>query len=50
MHTHFSFMSALQVFLCVLVVGTLWRLTSLHLIASQNTTLQHLGKAAGFQY
>jgi hypothetical protein len=49
-HTHFSFMSALQVFLCVLVVGTLWRLACLHLMASSNPTLQHVGKAGGFQY
>jgi len=49
-HTHFSFMSAAQVFLCVLVIGTLWRLASLHLIASQNTSANHLGKAMGFQY
>ncbi len=50
MHTHFSFMSAAQVFLSVLVIGTLWRLAALHLVASQNTTFAHLGKAAGFQY
>jgi hypothetical protein len=50
MHTHFSFMSAAQVFLCVLVIGTLWRLASLHLVASQNENVAHLGKAMGFQY
>lgn len=50
MHTHFSFMSAAQVFLSVLVIGTLWRLSALHLVASQNTSLAHAGKAMGFQY
>lgn len=50
MHTHFSFMSAAQVFLSVLVIGTLWRLTALHLVNSDNESVQHLGKAIGFQY
>jgi hypothetical protein len=50
MHTHFSVMSAMQVFLCVLVIGTLWRLGTLHLAASRNENLAHLGKAMGFQY
>lgn len=49
-HTHFSFMSAAQVFLSVLVIGTLWRLACLHLVASENVTFQHLGKAGGFQF
>lgn len=50
MHTHFSVMSAAQVFLCVLVIGTAWRLGSLHLTASSNDRLSHLGRAMGFQY
>lgn len=50
MHTHFSFMSAGQAFLAVVVIGTLWRLLSLHLVSSENEQLQHLGKALGFQY
>lgn len=50
MHTHFSFMSAAQVFLCVLVIGTLWRLSSLHLVASSNENLAHLGKAMSVQF
>jgi hypothetical protein len=49
-HTHFSVMSAMQVFLCVLVIGTLWRLAAYHLVASSNEQLNHLGKAMGFQY
>lgn len=50
MHTHFSLMSAAQVFLSVLVIGTLWRLVTLHLVASRNDKVSHLGKAMGFQY
>jgi hypothetical protein len=50
MHTHFSFMSAAQVFMCVLVIGTLWRIGSLHLMAADNERVSHLGRAMGFQY
>lgn len=50
MHTHFSAVMALNIFLAVLIVGTLWRLASYHLIASDNETLQHLGRAAAFQF
>lgn len=50
MHTHFSAMAALNLFLGVLIVGTLWRLSSYHLIASKNDGLSHLGKAMAFQY
>jgi hypothetical protein len=49
-HTHFSVMSAAQVFLSVLVIGTLWRLATLHLVASSNESVAHVGKAMGFQY
>ena len=50
MHTHFSFMIAAQVFLAVLVIGTLWRLAAYHLVASDNDNISHIGKAMGFQY
>lgn len=49
-HTHFSAMTALNAFLAVLIVGTLWRLSSYHLAASKNEGLAHLGKAMSFQY
>lgn len=49
-HTHFSVMSAANVFLSVLVIGTLWRLATLHLVANKNEKVAHLGKAMGFQY
>lgn len=50
MHTHFSVMSAAQVFLSVVVIGTLWRLASLHLVASSNESAVHVGKAMSFQF
>lgn len=50
MHTHFSAMSALGVFLVVLIVGTAWRLGAYRLTASQRPELQQLGAAMAFQY
>lgn len=50
MHTHFSAMSALGVFLVVLIVGSAWRLTSYRLAASSRKELQNLGAAMAFQY
>lgn len=50
MHTHFSAMAALNLFLGVLIVGTLWRLSAYHLIANKNDSLSHIGKAMAFQY
>jgi hypothetical protein len=40
----------LHVFLVVLVFGTLWRLLSMHAMASGNPALQHAGKAMSIQY
>jgi hypothetical protein len=45
-----DFKIALHVFLCVIVLGTLWRIGSLHLIASKNAHLSHLGLAMSQQY
>ena len=50
MHTHFSAVMALNIFLAVLIVGTLWRLTTYHLIASDNEFAQHAGRAMAFQF
>lgn len=50
MHTHFSAMSAVGVFLVVLIVGTAWRLGSFRLAASNRPELARLGQAMGFQY
>lgn len=49
-HTHFSAISALGVFLVVLIVGTAWRLGSLRLCASSRPELRNLGAAMSFQY
>lgn len=50
MHTHFSAMTALNIFLAVVIVGTAWRLASYHLAASNNESVAHLGKAMAFQF
>lgn len=50
MHTHFSALSALGVFLVVLIVGSAWRLASYRLIASDRPELEALGSAMAFQY
>lgn len=39
-----------HIWVSVLILGTLWRLTSYHLVASDNVTLQHLGRAMAQQY
>ena len=39
-----------HIFLVVLVFGTLWRMTSYHLIASNNPHLNHLGLGMSQQY
>lgn len=41
---------AIHVFLIVLALGTGWRLTTYHLMASPNAHLQHLGRAMSVQY
>lgn len=50
MHTHFSAVHALNIFLAVLIVGSAWRLISLHLSAATAPGVQHLGRAMSFQY
>lgn len=40
----------LHVFMIVLILGTLWRVSQFHLIASPNPALAHLGKAMSIQY
>lgn len=40
----------LNIFLAVLVLGTIWRLTEYHLIAAQSPWLSHLGIAMAIQY
>lgn len=50
MPTGFNAIVALNTFLAVLIVGTAWRLMSLHLVASSNSTAHTLGTAMAFQY
>lgn len=50
MHAHFSGLNAINVFLAVLVVGTVWRLGSYRLAASDNVAARNLGQAMAFQY
>lgn len=40
----------LHVFLIVLIFGTIWRVLSLHAIASPNQAISHLGLAMSTQY
>ncbi len=50
LHTHFSAIAAVHAFLGVLIVGTMWRLVSYHLIASPNPRLSQVGQGMSFQY
>ena len=50
MHTHFSAVAALGVFLVVLILGTAWRLGAYRLAASDRPGLRTLGGAMAFQY
>ena len=50
MHTHFSAVSALGVFLMVLIVGSAWRLATVRLAASDRQELRNLAAAMAFQY
>jgi hypothetical protein len=39
-----------HIWVSVLIMGTLWRVLTYHLIANQNQSLQHLGRAMAQQY
>lgn len=39
-----------HIWVSVLILGTMWRLLQYHLVASDNTTWQHLGRAMALQY
>jgi len=41
---------SLHVFMSVLILGTIFRLISYHLMASSNPGVQHIGKAMSTQY
>lgn len=42
--------AAVHVFMAVLILGTLWRISSYHLMASANPSVQHIGAAMATQY
>jgi hypothetical protein len=39
-----------HIWVSVLIMGTLWRIVSYHLIASSNENLVHIGRAMAQQY
>jgi len=39
-----------HIWVSVLIMGTMWRLLQYHLVASDNQTWQHLGRAMALQY
>ena len=45
-----DFRIMVHIFVAVLIVGTIWRLGSYHLIASKNAHLNHVGLAMATQY
>jgi hypothetical protein len=49
-HTHFSAISAIGIFLVVLIVGTAWRLGAYRLTVSKSAHARNLGAAMSFQY
>lgn len=40
----------LHIWVSVLIMGTLWRILQYHLVASNNSTWQHVGRAMALQY
>jgi hypothetical protein len=49
MHTHVSAVTAVTIFLMVLLLGTLWRLGAAY-AARNDGLIGELGKAAAFQF
>jgi hypothetical protein len=45
-----DFRVMVHIFVAVLIIGTLWRLSSYHFIASKQPHLNHLGQAMATQY
>jgi hypothetical protein len=50
MHTHFSALSALGIFLVVLIVGTGWKLGAYRLAAARSPWARNASAAMLFQY
>lgn len=49
-HTHYSAVSAVGVFLVVVIIGSAWRLAAYRLCASDKPMARNLGAAMAFQY
>lgn len=49
-HVHISALTAISIFLQVIIVGFLWRLLSSHLAKSSNPTVAAMGKAGSVLY
>jgi len=50
MHTHFSALSALGIFLVVLIVGSAWKLSAYRMAAARSTWVRNASAAMLFQY
>lgn len=50
LHTHFGALVIGGTFVGVVLIGTLWRLTSAHLVTSGNPTARRFGEAMAVQY
>lgn len=51
MHSHVgSALHAVGFFISIAILGTLWRLIALHLMATSNRTAQKVGTVMLFQY
>jgi hypothetical protein len=50
LHTHFSWVGGMQAFLAVVIIGTLWKLVAMHLMATDSENLNHIGRGMAFQY
>lgn len=50
-NSHMEYLKlGVHIWVSVLIMGTMWRLVSYHLIASPNESLVHLGRAMAQQY
>jgi type III secretory pathway component EscV len=50
MHVHVSALMALSSFFSVLVLGTLWRLSAMHLSVAKSPLLNRIGQGMLIQY
>ena len=50
MHTHIGAIAAFTTMIYIALIGTFWRLSAAHLVASSSPNFTELGKAMLFQY